>query len=136
MKMVENVPPDQTFVIPLVKASTERFLLGDCPTCMDPMYSDNTVNMSCGHLFHVTCTNSWKPRTCPLCRSKYTQVKEDHVQGLKTCQEEKSSHTDEILHLIQRIEQVEQNQQEMRQIIDLTGPNVSINPVSFWMQNF
>jgi len=131
VKGESDATDEEPFTKPMTDAHADKVLLGQCPTCMENLYSDDTANMSCGHMFHVVCANAWKPRTCPLCRARYTQVKSDHVFELKRGQdhqEEKKSPDTELWSLIQRLEQVEQDQQT-RQFIDLTEGTEHIHHV-------
>jgi len=49
-----------------------RWSLSSCPICLDGFSSKEIIlPLSCGHIFHVTCINSWLHRElrCPLCNS-------------------------------------------------------------------
>ncbi|AUF82516.1 RING-finger domain-containing protein [Tetraselmis virus 1] len=58
------------------KDSFENIILEDsCPICLDPINSEPIAVLSCGHVFHQKCINSWdtklynsgQPFRCAMC---------------------------------------------------------------------
>lgn len=49
----------------------KRTMVGECPICMEDIYSDNSQATTCGHVFHSGCLGVWfgQKRTCPLCQT-------------------------------------------------------------------
>lgn len=48
---------------------------GQCPVCMEDMYSRGSRTLDCQHTFHTRCLDRWKQRarTCPVCRTPFDQ---------------------------------------------------------------
>lgn len=46
----------------------------DCPICLDKLYKEKSVIISCNHIFHKDCLEKWLSRKeiCPLCKKKVT----------------------------------------------------------------
>lgn len=45
----------------------------ECPICLEPMFFEDSILTSCGHLFHKECLSPLE--ICPICRGKYDQNK-------------------------------------------------------------
>jgi hypothetical protein len=45
----------------------------DCSICLETVDSDDAIELSCRHTFHLTCIESWNAvnNTCPLCRALF-----------------------------------------------------------------
>ncbi|XP_030834665.1 uncharacterized protein LOC585630 [Strongylocentrotus purpuratus] len=50
-----------------------------CVICHDEMSGDNTLEIECGHIFHIHCLHEWlkQQQTCPTCRN-FTILKDDY----------------------------------------------------------
>jgi hypothetical protein len=67
--------------------SNDTQIIENCSICMDDISCQDVVNVSCGHLFHSKCIQSWEKTSrsqhCPLCRTLYVSVKSEHVENFK-----------------------------------------------------
>jgi hypothetical protein len=46
----------------------------DCVICLAQHKMTDACTINCGHQFGSVCLSSWKKDTCPLCRTKITEV--------------------------------------------------------------
>lgn len=62
------------------KVENGRYIESPCPICKDKLGSENICILSCGHLVHKTCLNSFnrfvneKTPRCPVCHALYKIV--------------------------------------------------------------
>jgi hypothetical protein len=52
-------------------------LLGECIICLDEMRPGTNVSLiSCGHVYHTWCLNSWflRKKLCPICRGPSLKI--------------------------------------------------------------
>jgi len=62
-------------IVTLTKEDAETCVMDDdCVICLSQHKMIDACTINCGHQFGGICLSSWKKDTCPLCRTKITEV--------------------------------------------------------------
>jgi hypothetical protein len=62
-------------IVTLTKEDAETCVMDDdCVICLSQHKMTDACTINCGHQFGGICLSSWKKDTCPLCRTKITEV--------------------------------------------------------------
>lgn len=62
-------------IVTLTKEDAETCVMDDdCVICLSQHKMTDACTINCGHQFGRLCLSSWKRDTCPLCRTKITEV--------------------------------------------------------------
>jgi len=60
----------------LSKEEAEAVMDDDCVICLATHKMTAACTSNCGHQFGKLCLSNWKKDTCPLCRTKVTEITE------------------------------------------------------------
>lgn len=62
-------------IVTLTEEEAETCVMDDdCVICLSQHKMTDACTINCGHQFGGVCLSSWKKDTCPLCRTKITEV--------------------------------------------------------------
>ena len=62
-------------IVTLTEEDAETCVMDDdCVICLSQHKMTDACTINCGHQFGGICLSSWKKDTCPLCRTKITEV--------------------------------------------------------------
>ena len=63
-------------IVTLTLTEEETLMDDDCVICLTQHKMTDACTINCGHQFGSVCLSSWKKDTCPLCRTRVTEITE------------------------------------------------------------